>query len=360
MFQFIHQKNSLTRQYLFSVSLVLLVSGLCFSITDFVGYRVVALILLATVSFLAMFFRIFPVLLAALLSALIWDFLFIPPRFTFQVTEAEDALMLLMYFLIAMVNAVLMNKVRRMEKQVREDEKKANTLRLYNTVLSSLSHELRTPISTIIGASDNLLQEKNKLTEADQKNLLTEISIASVRLNRQVENLLNVSRLESGIIQPKTDWCDLSELMHAVVNNLEEFSSKHTVRVLPAENLPFVKLDFGLMEQVLGNLVHNALLYTPAGSTIEISASCKDDVCTIRVADNGPGFPAEETEKVFEKFYRLKNASAGGTGLGLSIVRGFVEAHHGNVRIEHASPQGAIFNIEIPVETNYLNNLKHE
>lgn len=360
MFQFIHQKSSLTKQYLFSVSLVLLVSGLCFSITDFVGYRVVALILLATVSLLAMFFRIFPVLLAALLSALIWDFLFIPPRFTFQVTEAEDALMLLMYFLIAMVNAVLMNKIRRMEKQVREDEKKANTLRLYNTVLSSLSHELRTPISTIIGATDNLLQEKNKLTETDQKNLLNEISIASVRLNRQVENLLNVSRLESGIIQPKTDWCDLSELLHAVVNNLEEFSSKHTVRVLSAENQPFVKLDFGLMEQVLSNLLHNALLYTPAGSTIELSASCKDDSCTIRVADNGPGFPAEETEKVFEKFYRLKNASAGGTGLGLSIVRGFVEAHQGKVRIEHASPQGAIFNIEIPVETNYLNNLKHE
>ena len=134
----------------------MIVSIACFLFVDLVGYRVVALVLLVTVSLLAMLFEISPVLIAAVLSALIWNFFFIPPIFTFHVDHAEDLLMFLMYFLVAMVNAVLTFKIREAETIARDKEEKENALRHYNVLLNSLSHELRTPIATIIGAVDTL------------------------------------------------------------------------------------------------------------------------------------------------------------------------------------------------------------
>src|SRR6185312_5307757 len=130
--------------------IVLLVSGICYAFSHLIGYKVVAYILLITVSLLAMLFDILPVMFAALLSALIWDFFFIPPYFTLQVNSAEDMFLLLMYFVIAMVNAALTYKIRTIEKNAILKEEKENTVKLYNTLLNSLSHELRTPIATII------------------------------------------------------------------------------------------------------------------------------------------------------------------------------------------------------------------
>lgn len=307
-----------------------------------------------------MFFDILPVLVAALLSALVWDFFFIPPRFTFTVASPEDLLMLLMYFLIAMVNAVLTFKIRQAEKKARIKEQKENTVKLYNTLLNSLSHELRTPIATIIGAADNLLTEEKKLSAESKQELINEISLASLRLNRQVENLLNMSRLESGFIQPNKDWCDINELVYGVVNQLKDTLKSHSVSVLINDDLPLFKLDFGLMEQVLYNLIYNAATYTPKYCLITIRAICVNDELVLFVEDNGDGFPPEETEKAFDKFYRLKNTRAGGTGLGLSIVKGFVEAHDGAISLENMPEGGARFIIEIPAETSYLNNLKNE
>ena len=265
-----------------------------------------------------------------------------------------------MYFIIAMVHAVLTYKIRQIQKEARKKEQKENTLKLYNTLLNSLSHELRTPIATIIGASDNLLMNANKLSEENKINLLSEISLASLRLNQQVENLLNMSRLESGFIQPKKDWCDVNELIYASIKRMEDHLEEHIIDVQIKENLPLIKLDIGLMEQVVYNLINNAVIYTPANSTIIIKADCADTRCIIMVEDNGKGFPADEREKVFEKFYRLKYSKTGGTGLGLSIAKGFVEAHNGTITLENSSSGGAKFTINIPTETSYLNELKNE
>jgi two-component system sensor histidine kinase KdpD len=329
-------------------------------LTGIIGYKVVALFLLVTLSFLALFFDILPILIAALLSALIWNFFFIPPRFTFNIHTTEDFLLLIMYFIIAMVHAVLTYKIRQIQKEAQKKEEKANTLKLYNTLLNSLSHELRTPIATIIGASDNLLMNATRLTEENKSNLVTEISLASLRLNQQVENLLNMSRLESGFIQPKKDWCDVNELIYASIKRIEDHSYEHTIKVQVKENLPLFKLDGGLMEQVIYNLINNAVIYTPAKSAVIIKANCKGNNCIIIVEDNGKGFPPEEREKVFEKFYRLKYSKTGGTGLGLSIAKGFVEAHNGTINLESSDTGGAKFIITIPTETSYLNNLKNE
>jgi len=131
---------------------------------------------------------------------------FIPPHFTFQVKSTEDAIFLMMYFVVAIIGAILTYKIRKVEKAAREKEEKVNTIRLYNTLLNSLSHELRTPIATIIAATDNLQQNNARLSVANREELVGEIAMASFRLNQQVENLLNMSRLESGFITPRYDW----------------------------------------------------------------------------------------------------------------------------------------------------------
>lgn len=332
-------------------------AALGLALNDLIGYRVVAFLLLVTVSILAMFLDIIPVLLAAALSALLWDFLFIPPRFTLTIGTTEDRILLLMYFIIALIHAVLTSRIRQAEREVRRREEKANAIKFYNTLLNSLSHELRTPITTIIGAADNLMSVE-KLSEKDKNELLSEISIASMRLNQQVENLLSMSRLESGIFQVRKDWCDVRELIYTTLQKFD--LSKHQINVAIPENLPLFKLDFGLMEQVLHNLIGNAVQHTGEGTDIVIKADCIEDKLLIEISDSGKGFPESEIDKVFEKFYRVQGSRPGGTGLGLSIVRGFVEAHKGTVSLKNLPLRGAMFSLEIPTEVSYINRLKNE
>lgn len=353
-------KLSKGRQYLFSVLLVLLLSSVCYAFSSLIGYRVVAFILLITVSLLAMFFDILPVFATAALTALIWNFFFIPPRFTFQIGNTEDVILFTMYFLIAMVSGALTYKIRQVEKVAREQEEKEHTVKLYNTLLNSLSHELRTPIATIIGATDNLQSGNENLTPLHRNELVNEISKASFRLNQQVENLLNMSRLESGFIQPKNDWCDINEVVYDAVKLLEENDITQKINISINPDIPLFKSDKGMLEQVIYNLVNNAAAYTPKNSIIRITAACHTDVLQLIIEDNGNGFPPAEIDKVFDKFYRLKNTRAGGTGLGLSIVKGFTEAMGGVVGLENNSTGGAKFTVEIPAETSYLKNLKNE
>ena len=342
------------RQFLVSILIVCLVAGFCFTLSPFINYRVVSFILLITVSLLAITLDILPVLAAAILSALIWDFFFIPPHFTFQVSSAEDVILLLMYFVIALVNAVLTYKIRQIEKVARQKEEKAHAVKLYNTLLNSLSHELRTPISTIIAATDNLQANNARLTMENKSELIGEIAKASFRLNQQVENLLNMSRLEAGFIQPKKDWCDISEIIYDAVKRVEDNKVTQSISISINPAIPLFKLDKGMLEQIIYNLLNNAAIYTQANSSIFISALNYADMLQITVEDNGPGFPKDEINKVFDKFYRLKNSAAGGTGLGLSIVKGFVEAQHGSVSLENVDTGGARFIIAIKAETSYL------
>jgi two-component system sensor histidine kinase KdpD len=316
---------------------------------------------LVTLSVVALFCDIVPVILSAVLSALIWNFFFIPPRFTFHITTTEDAFLFIMYFVIAVLHTVLMYKLKQMQKLALEREEKASTLRLYNTLLNSLSHELKTPIATIIGASDNLLTTNGNLSEKNKRSLLTEISIASLRLNQQVQNLLNMSRLESGTIRLKKDWCDLNELIYKTVDRLGDYSKNHVMDIEIPSNLPLFKLDEGLLEQVLYNLTYNAITYTPEASVVTIKAlNIEQQRCEITIEDNGQGFPESEIGKVFDKFYRLDHSKTGGTGLGLSIAKGFVEAHNGTITLENAPLGGALFTITIPAEVSYPNELKNE
>jgi two-component system sensor histidine kinase KdpD len=255
-------KISKPSQLLISISVVCIISALCYAMSSYLDYKIVAFILLLTVSIAAVLFDIIPVFVTAIVSALIWDYFFIPPHFTLQVGSTEDSILLLMYFVIALVNAVLTFKIRQIEKIGRAKEEKANTIKLYDTLLNSLSHELRTPIATIIGATDNLQSNNKNLTAENKEELIAEISKATFRLNQQVENLLSMSRLESGFLQPKKDWCDIIEVIYDAVKRIEEnnISQKITINVNP--DIPFFKLDKAMMEQIIYNLVNNAIQYT--------------------------------------------------------------------------------------------------
>lgn len=358
-------------QYLISFFSVALVALLGLFARDYVDYKVIGYLLLVVVSLLAIFLEIYPVLFAAMFSALLLDFLFIHPYYTLHINSTEDFLLLLLFFLIALINAVLTFKIRKAEQLARIRETRLNTMKLYNTLLDSLSHELRTPIATIMGGIGMLQEQSGRITQENKTKLLSEMDKASLRLNHQVENLLNMSRLESGYIQPHYDWCDLSELVYKVLDSLKDDLQFHRVQVKKNDYLPLFKLDYGLTEQILYNLIYNASIYTPKGAAIQIAIEFMPEAdfeyhhshqmtCQITVADDGPGFQPDEMAHAFDKFYRPENTKTGGTGLGLSIVRGFTEAQNGTITLQNAEAGGAVFNVQFPAAVMHLKDISHE
>jgi two-component system sensor histidine kinase KdpD len=233
----------------------------------------------------------------------------------------------------------------------REAAKKAYVVseseKLYKTLFNSISHELRIPVTAIMAASDNLMAYE--YPDEIKKKLNSEINQASVRLNRLIENLLNMSRLESGRISPKLDWCDVHDLASNVAASLRNELEPFNLSVIIPEQMPMVLIDFGLLEQVIHNIVLNSIQNSPAGTNIRLKFFYDKGILTIQVMDRGRGFSKEDLKSVFDKFYRGNESVAGGTGLGLSIVRGFVEALKGSVIAENRENGGARITIKIPV-----------
>ncbi len=327
---------------------------------NYIGYQGAALLYLLVVSITAMLFDIWPVLLTALASAILLNFFFITPVYTFKIVSPEDILMFFMYLILALVNTVLTYKIRDYNSKRRDEEEKTKAINLYNILLNSLSHELRTPIATIIGSIDTIQEQEIILSKAHKKELYNEISTAGLRLNRQVDNLLNMSRLEAGILKPSLDWFDINELIFKVINQNQEFTQHHHISFTPQQKLHLIWTDGGFLETILQNLIYNALQHTPKNTTVLIDTDFKIDSLEIQVSDNGLGFPKERIASVFDKFYKLNNLATGGTGLGLSIVKGFTEALGGTVSLTNKKTGGALFIIKIPSKTTSLNSLDNE
>jgi two-component system sensor histidine kinase KdpD len=350
----------LPAQYSLSISIFFLLALAGSFLESTLGQQSVALIMLLVMSILALIFDIVPVLLAGILSALTWNYFFSPPIYEFNFENKEDFFLFTMYFIIALVNVGLSFRQKTRYKLMRDKEEKEKLILFYNTVLNSLSHELRTPISTIIGCMD-ALDEQNGNLPAQQKNeLMMEVSIAALRLNQQVENLLGVSRLESGIVKLHKDWTDINELIHRVIHNRRKTEPIQPIIFSPGENLPLFKLDAILIEQVILNLLQNAIMYIPDDAEIFIETHFENGNCVIIFRDNGPGFPETAIQSAFDKFYRVEQSNSGGTGLGLSIVKGFIEAHNGTVILSNNVNGGACFLIRIPTETSFVQNIKNE
>lgn len=227
--------------------------------------------------------------------------------------------------------------------------------RLYKTLFNSISHEFRIPVATIMGASETLLNSSHPINI--QSALFSEIFAASLRLNRLIENLLNMSRLESGLLSVRLDWCDINDVFNKVAEDLKDELKPFELSVFIPENMPLVKIDFGLMEQVLYNLLFNSTQYAPVASRIDLNSAYENGELILTVADKGPGFPENVLINVFSKFFRVDGRKTGGLGLGLSIVKGFVEAHNGKIKVENNTEGGSKFTIKIPSANPEINNL---
>ena len=485
--------SNLLRDGGWAVAVVAAVTAVSWFLQAVTGYWAIALLYLLAVVLLAMVLNRWAVLLAATLSALLWNFLFIPPILTFRITHVQDAMMFMMYFVIALVIGHFTNQLRTREsaehrreqrttalnrllesvtasasladglaRSVREvdalfgartaivldgaahpastfmpDEKEmavaawaleraqtagrftdtlpdaaaiyfplqtanhklgvmgvrmegrmtltlderdlletfasqiavmiesyhliegasqallaAESERLHRTLLDSVSHELKTPLAVIEAATDGLDVQLTEASVPLGKTFLDEIKQANKRLSRVVSNLLDMTRIETGRLPLNLEWCEPSELLKSAAEMVRNEISTERIHITAPENMPLVRLDFGLMEQALCNLLTNAATYSPVDKPIQMSAQLDDNVLVLRVADQGVGLTPGEEKKVFEKFYRGVRARPGGTGLGLSIVRGFARAHQGEVIAENSPTGGAAFTIRLPVETS--------
>ena len=480
-------------QYALALAVIILVTLAGFLLTPVVGAHATALVYLLTVVGLALLVPRGPTLAAAALSALFWDYFFLPPIFAFQITHFEDAMLFGMYFVVALVLGHLTARIRAQESAEREGETRATALylltrdlnesvdleqmvqrvvqqlgacfrakvavllpqgdgalractgstleippdeqalpdwvlqhrqragrltsnspragalylpliagggplgvlglkfnqlagwslhqenlidavaqqlamaldrhrlntisekakllaqseRLSKTLLDSMSHEVRTPIAVIKSATGNLAQLQDG-DEPMRAAMISEIQEATDRLNHLVGNILEASRLESGAVKPRINECDVSELIHVVLEAAEKDLALHPLTVEIQPRLPVVPMDFVLMQQALANLLSNSALHTPAGTPIELNARLEDDSLVLTVADRGPGIPADSLPRIFDKFYRVPNSRPGGTGLGLSLVKGFVEAQGGKVVAKNRPGGGTWFEIRIP------------
>jgi len=496
------KKNSWT-EYLYAAIVIVAIGVISFPFKSIIGYQTVGLFFLLGIAGLSMRIGRFPVIMAALLASMIWNFFFIPPIFTFHVNSFHDVMALFANFFVAMTGGTLINKIRKnqvvlqksqdnlsklfsileslnntdsikevvrmtrrelnkhfdadavvylqtknddginrklderifgntdfhddkgfsvanwvfdnktqagkytntlpdadlqyfpliskkgiigvlgikfslpgkitpdntlllrsfisqvtasMQREINVDEMKnkqiyAESQKLFQTVLNSISHELRTPISVISAAVSNMNDEKMASNAAFRKELGQELNAAAMRLNVLVENILDISRIESGYLSLNLQFYEISDLMGTVLNEMEKEPHKQSIHLILEENLPLMKMDLSWFKQALVNILHNAILYTPAETDITVrSHKNAENQVVIEISDNGPGIPEESLKSLFDKFYRVPGTKSGGTGLGLTITKAIVEAHHGRIIARNRSEGGLSILIYLDIE----------
>jgi len=480
--------DSIIGEYSWAIVSLFAIASVCWGLVSYTGYMFVALVFLLAVVLAALRFSRGPVLTMATLSALCWNYFFIPPIFTFHISKPEDWIMFGMFFIVALSMGSLTSRLRMREVAerrrlrqtdallrvtqsaalaaepakglaealrtinellnantalvVREQDRslpkvahKASSFqpspkewgvvawsyenkqcagrytdtlpesaatwfplqtatatmgvlgvqfedtsrldfvtrqmieafalqialvlekehfiqavshaemlsqseKLHRTLLDSVSHELKTPIAIITAALEGMHDQP-------QGPYLDEITTATQRLQRVVDSLLQMTQLESDVLKPSLDWCDVRDVISAAQHAVGAPLETHPVKLRLADDFPLLKLDHTLLTQAVANILHNAAIYTPTGTAIDISATLRDQQLRLIIRDHGPGLPAGVERRVFEKFFRVEGSPAGGTGLGLAIARGFVQAQGGEITARNHPDGGAEFVIEI-------------
>jgi two-component system sensor histidine kinase KdpD len=273
-------------------------------------------------------------------SVAAFDFFFVPPQLSFDVSDAQYLVTFGIMLVVALVISTLTSVVRQ-----------AETERIRHDLLASISHDLRTPLAVISGASSTLAEKGESLSRAQREELARGIFEHSRRMSELIASVLQMTRLEYGAISLRRDWVSLGELAGSVLERLREALAAHPVSIdLPAD-LPLVRVDAMLIEQVLANLLENAARYTPAGTRVLLRAAARDAELLVSVEDSGPGLPPGDAEFLFAKFQRGSSESAvGGVGLGLAICRAIVRLHKGRIWAERMAGGGTAFRFTLPLE----------
>ena len=213
----------------------------------------------------------------------------------------------------------------RLELSSREAGLLRESEQLHQALLNSISHELRTPLTALLGSAAALQEDSTASDPEKRRALLDDVNGAGARLNRVIENLLDMARLNSGMLALKKEWHDPCELCRLTLQRLKSPLAQHRLKLELPEGMPLIQVDYRFMEHALSNLLINAAAYSPPGGSISLSARKQPGWVELSVADEGPGIPPEGLERVFEKFYRLPGSPAGGTGLGLYITQSLVQ-----------------------------------
>jgi two-component system sensor histidine kinase KdpD len=478
------------KNYFYSIMSILLIASICFLIKDIIGYQTVGLILLFNLFVLPFYVGRGPVFVAATLNAIIWNYFFIPPLFTFEIAKIHDIITLILNFVVAITTTLFSTRIRNQKQlmqmreknnlallnyttelsqadsqiavimttlkhidlnfdvnatflndkfqqlfssrehyefgnkeisiakwclthkkisgkfsenlpdsygqflpvytnrndigviclllknklsmdednllfnmitqmsgvyekeesnnKIRQMQIESESKRLYDTLIDSISHEFRTPIAVITGASSTLFDEKIIENKNIVFELANEIFTASKRIDLLVENLLDINKLEAGLVKPNYSLNSINEIIYEVIDNMKSYISKREIIFNPNSEMQKFNFDSNFIKQSLFNIIHNGCIYTPENSTITIIAETLGNNCHIQIADNGHGIPENSINKLFDKFYRVPSTKTGGTGLGLSIAKGFIDAHNGSISVKNNIPNGLIFDIILP------------
>ncbi|MGH7277488.1 MAG: DUF4118 domain-containing protein [Candidatus Rokuibacteriota bacterium] len=238
----------------------------------------------------------------------------------------------------------------RLAEEAQEARVGAESERIRNSLLTSISHDLRTPLAAITGAATTMLESGTRLPHETRRELLESVRAEAERLNRLVQNLLEMTRLESGALPLRRDWHPLEEVVGAALARLTHALGSRRVAVTVPRDLPLVAIDDVLVEQVLVNLLDNATRYTPPSAPIRILVTANDRDVVVEVADAGPGLRPGDEERVFEKFYRAAPDTGRGAGLGLAICRAIVAAHGGRIQAQNLPEGGVAFLFTLPLK----------
>jgi two-component system sensor histidine kinase KdpD len=247
--------------------------------------------------------------------------------------------------------------------QLAKEAEKAKLLseseKLHTALLNSVSHEIRTPLASITGAVTGLL-EGGVVRPASRDILLSTIKEEAQRMNRFTSNLLDMTRLESGVLKPNVDWCDIQDIIGVAIREIGDILQKHKLQIHIPAGLPLVMADFALIEQVVINLLENAVKYSPPDGEIFMSVQQRDKELLFSLINAGSTIPVKERKDVFDKFYRLHvSKNRAGIGLGLSICKGIIEAHKGKIWVESSGQNKNcfIFSLPVPVQPSQCGNI---
>jgi two-component system, OmpR family, sensor histidine kinase KdpD len=287
-----------------------------------------------------------PSAVAACLAVACFDLFFVPPHFTLTVADTQYLVTFVVMLVVALLISSLAVRARTEAAAAQQALLAVDQERLRSTLLSSVSHDFRTPLAAITGAV-TFLQEGRELDAASRGDLEQTIREEAERLDRLVTNLLDMTRLESGAVALRRDWDSVEEVIGSALARVEGRLGTRRLETDLADDLPLVRVDAGLVEQVLVNLLENALKHTPAGTAIRIAARLDGGLVRVTVEDEGEGLPPGQEETVFEKFHRAGRPE-GSFGLGLAICRAIVSAHGGRIWAARDRPRGAAFHFTLP------------
>jgi len=286
-------------------------------------------------------------ILACFASVASFHYFCVPMFDSFVLTDAFYVSTLLGMLAVSLVISTLATRIREEAAAARDAEVRIEAERLKNSLLSAVSHDLKTPLTSIYVAATSLLEQAERLDNTDRRELAENIAHEAERLNRLLSNILEMTRLDSGVEVQKA-WQSLEEIVGSALNRMDQTLGDRQVHVRIPSRFPLMWVDDVLIEQVIINLLENIAKYTPSGTAIEIIAAHNGDRAIVSVQDRGPGFAPGEHERIFEKFYRATH-HGGGVGLGLAICRAIVEAHEGTISAENRKDGGAVVHIELPI-----------